>query len=123
MLNQLKALEWGRRCLQPSLFSIAFPTYGCDGEANTSRASKKIFTLIDIQKKKSLCDKTKLKNLYEYVTTRTIICQTNHKNPCTTCAPLLNIAKQIITSGHMQLSHAFKSAYPAQTYKTDIALA
>ena len=62
-------------------------------------------------------------SLNEYVTTRTIICQTNHKNPCTTCAPLLNIAKQIISSGHMQLSDAFKSAYPAQTYKTDIALA
>ena len=35
-----------RRCLQPSLFSIASPTYGCIREANTSN----IYTLIDIYK-------------------------------------------------------------------------
>lgn len=98
-----------------------------------------VYTLISIynqQKKKSLCDKTKLRvsdNLYvslfsgmslnEYLTTRTIICENNHQNPCNTCEPLLDVAKQITVKGYMQLSHAFKRAYPAQTYKTDIALA
>ena len=58
--------------------------------------------------------------LKEYITTRTIICETRHKTPCT---PLLNIAKSVISNRQIQLLNAFKLAYPTQTYKTDIALA
>ena len=59
----------------------------------------------------------------EYITTRTIICETRHKTPCSTCTPLLNIAKSVISNRQIQLLNAFKLAYPTQTYKTDIALA
>ena len=61
-------------------------------------------------------------SLYDYVTTRSVICQTTHKDSCTICEPLLNVARMILTNGHLQLSHAFKNAYRTQAYKTDIAL-
>ena len=60
--------------------------------------------------------------LNDYVTTHSVICEKTHNIHCTTCKPLLDVAKAVISKGYMQLSHAFKSAYPAQMYKTDIAL-
>ena len=61
--------------------------------------------------------------LCDYVTARTMFCETTHKKAaCSTCIPLLNVAKRVLADGHVQLSVAFKLAYPAQKYKTDIAL-
>ena len=87
------------------------------------------------QNKKTLCDKLQQKvsnNIYvslfsglslcDYVTARTIFCELHHKHPCTQCIPLLNIAKYVLENGHIQLSTAFKQAYPTQKYKTDIAI-
>ena len=54
--------------------------------------------------------------------TPSIVFQTNHKDSCTICEPLLNVARTILTNGHLQLPHALKNAYPTQAYKTDIAL-
>ena len=98
-----------------------------------------ICTLLSIyheENKKCLCDKSRQKisnNVYvslfsrlslcDYVTARTIFCETTHKRVFySTCTPLLNVAKHVIADGHVQLSVAFKLAYPAQKYKTDIAL-
>ena len=61
-------------------------------------------------------------SLCEYVTARTVFCEDNHKSPCTICTPLLNVARIVISNGQVQLSTAFKLAYPTQKYKTDIAL-
>ena len=87
------------------------------------------------QNKKTLCDKLQQKisdNIYvslfsglslcDYVTARTIFCELHHKHPCTQCIPLLSIAKCVLENGHIQLSTAFKQAYPTQKYKTDIAI-
>ena len=53
---------------------------------------------------------------------RSVYCQNHHSLPCPKCEPLINVAKLVLSNGHIQLSVAFKSAYPTQTYKTDIAI-
>ena len=88
-----------------------------------------ILSIYHQQSKKNLCDKLQQKvsdNVYislfsglslcNYVTAHTIFCELTHKNPCTQCIPLLNVAKLVIANGHVKLSTAFQQAYPTQKY-------
>lgn len=52
---------------------------------------------------------------------RSLECKAKHKQPCVLCNGLLRVAKVVDKEGFIQLSEAFKLAFPSQTYRTNIA--
>ena len=60
-------------------------------------------------------------SLIEYIYTRSVYCQEKHVQPCSKCSTMLNIAKSVATNGYCQLATGYRSAFPLQAYKPDIA--
>ena len=61
-------------------------------------------------------------SLREYITARIYNCQSCHMQPCSECQPLLSVASRVLNEGFCMLSEGFKSAFPNQVYKSDIAI-
>ena len=60
-------------------------------------------------------------SLNQYVQARSMDCSSRHLQPCTKCKPLLCVAELVLKAGFCTLSEAFRSSYPHQVYKADIA--
>ena len=60
-------------------------------------------------------------SLLEYIHAHSIYCSSKHTQPCTECTAMLSIANTILDDGYAKLSSSFRTAFPALTYKADIA--
>lgn len=59
--------------------------------------------------------------LEEYIYIRSYFCHTGHMQPCLQCLSMLSIANTVVSEGYCKLSESFRKAFPALSYKTDIA--
>lgn len=60
-------------------------------------------------------------SLQQYVMVRGADCKNRHVQPYLECAPLLLCANYVLQEEYCMLSKAFKTAFPTQVYKTDVA--
>ena len=94
----------------------------------------KLISIYDEECKKKLCDSpTQYQSdrvyvtlfrqllLREYIYIRSLKCKTKHKQPCLLCSGLLRVAEVVDKEGFIQLSEAFKLAFPSQAYRTNSA--
>ena len=60
-------------------------------------------------------------SLSEYVLARTEHCKSKHKQACTRCTRMLQVATTVLQEGFCLLSSAFKTVSPTVKYQTDTA--
>ena len=118
-------------------FIVMPPHVDAVGGQSTQFSHERLQSLLHIYSQQvptKLCDLSKQKiannvcvtlfrgmSLSEYITVRRIYCQ--HCQTSSKCEPLLNIAELVLEHGYVQLSEAFRSSYPTQKYKSDLAIA
>lgn len=57
----------------------------------------------------------------QYVLAHSIYCSSKHQTACHECEVLLAVCRQVLKCGYAKLSECFKSSFPNQTYKADLA--
>ena len=62
-------------------------------------------------------------SLVQYILARNTDCHNRHMQPCCKCSAMLSVAAHVVKEGYCMLAEGFKSAFPGQKYKTDIAIA
>ena len=72
-------------------------------------------------KSDNICYSTTDLHLTDFICALPHYCFTKHKNSCSKCPPLLQVAKTILDTGYMLLRDAFKSAFPSVTYHSNNA--
>ena len=61
-------------------------------------------------------------SLEEYSAYRAKYCMMYHKNQCSACLPLMNMASHIIQEGIVKVSEVYKREFPATKYQSDKAV-
>ena len=98
------------------------------------RHTQELVHIFESEKKKKLCDpsgqrisNTVYVSLFrqlstkQYVVARSVYCSSKHKKPCRECEALLAVCHRVLKFGYAKLSDCFKSSFPNQTYKADLA--